>query len=404
MTGTASPLIRPLRFLALATVPGAFGMAAPALADTQAGADVSVSGRIASNPFLQEVAVSSLSGSVHVDPWLRIIEERTRVELRGAFGANVYTRDQGTDTTAAGRLTASHEISSYVGISGGIGYRWSNASLHNYLLARDSAADEPPLPTAPLPDVTLGGRRTRTQSLDANLGLNVRPSERDQVSLALGAARSKFGSGIASDYDNLTASVGYSRRLSERTSITADVQVARANYLDTRTGDGTIITPQAGLEYQISQRLSVGFSAGASFGRTHRADGSIQKFTSFSGDVRLCNTGQRTVLCLSGGRTAQATAVGGIVTVTNASLSYDYQLGERDTLTLTGRYSKNDISTRQLGSANEFYGASATFARRFNRRISVFVNPSFSKLADKVTPRKANYQLEAGLRFRFGAI
>ncbi len=403
MTRPATQLTRSIRIIALTIAPGTFSFGAPAMAETRAGVDLSASGKIASNPHEQVVTKTGVAGSVKIDPWIRIVGEQSGVELRGNFTVDRYAQDYGTDTTASVRLNAERRLSPYVGISGGASYQTSRAGIHDLLLSRDTAADVVPPPTTPLPDVTFGGIRIRAETIDAHLGLDIKPSPHDQLHLNFGASRSRFDSINASNYDSYSAGLGYARTLSERTSATASIQISKSDYLNTRAGDGTIITHLVGIQRQFSQTLTLSASVGASFSRTHRADGSLQNFTSLSGQLRLCNAGIRSTLCLSAARTAQPTAIGGIAAVSSVAFALDNQLGQRDRLSLTAQYSKNDRSTGVLGGGSQFYGASASVTHEFNRRFTAFITPSFSKTIDQVTPRKANYQMEVGLRFRFGA-
>jgi hypothetical protein len=252
--------------------------------------------------------------------------------------------------------------------------------------------------------VSLSGLRTRAKNFDSNLAFHLEPSSHDSVNVYLGASTARYNGIGNSDFNYYSAGVSYGRKLSAHTSLTASVVVAKSDYLHTRLGDGTIITPQAGVEHQFSPTLTFGISGGASIARTHRADGSLENFTSFSGQAHLCNLGNHSSLCLTAARMAQPTANGGLSAVTSISGTYTNQFNLKNTVSMNVQYSKNDSSTPLQIGASEFYGMSASLAHNFNRRISAFITPSFSKITGNLSPHESDFQLQAGVRFRFGAL
>lgn len=405
MTGSANALARPLRIVALTIVPGSLCLGGPALAETRAGVNISASGKVATNPFQQVDGETAFAGSATIAPWLQIIGDQSSINLNGNVTVDEWTQDYGTDTSAAVRLDAQKQLSPYFSISGGGGYSTTRSGIQQALLSRNTPADELLPPTTPLPDVTFGGVQTRTESFNARLGLGWKPGPRSNVDLTVAGYGSRFDSLDGADYNNLSANLGYSHKLTDRTSITANVGFSKSDYLDTRAGDGNIITPQVGVDWMIGSTWTLGASAGASFAKTHRADGSHDNFTSFSGNVRLCNTGERAVLCVNAAQAAQPTALGGISTVLSVGVSYDRRLGERDNLILTARYSSSDHDSDVTSEGTqEFYGASATLNHEFSRRFTAYVSPSYSKVSDTIGSREANFQLDVGVRFRLGAI
>jgi hypothetical protein len=374
------------------------------MADTRAGLDLSTSAKVATNPFLEPVHFTSFAGSASVDPWLQIKDPQSLVELRGNFTVDAYTQHYGTDTSGDAQLNASKQLSPYVGISGAAAYRTAITGIHTLLLTGNtSATTAQPVPTTPLPDVTLSGLRTRSKTFDGHLGFDLKPSSRDTLNFYFGASLARYNDINTSDYNYYSAGLTYAHALSAHTSLQAIVVVAKSDYLRTRAGDGTIVTPQVGIEHQFSPTLTFGFSGGASISQSHRADGSLENFTSFSGQAHLCNRGERTTLCLNAARMAQPTANNRVSAVTSVSGVYSNQFSLKDFVSLTMQYSKNDNPGIQFG-ASQFYGMTASETHNFTRRFAGFISPSFSKITGNFTSAQSNFQVDVGLRFRFGAL
>lgn len=404
MKNSQSSFATPIRIVSLVLAPASFGLATPAIAETQAGASISLGGMAATNPFQSSPAQSGVSATAELSPWVRLVDEQSTVEVRGSVRVNQYTEQLGRDVTAAANLNGSHRLSSTASVSGSLGYLTSRAGLHSSLLSRNAAADASIPFTSPLPDVAFGGDRSRTETFNANLGVDFSVSPRDKIGTSFSAARSHYRSALASSHNFFNGGLNYSHSLSDLTSLTASVVVGKSVYSDTRAGDGTIITPQVGIRRRLSTNIEFSASLGASFARTNRGDGTIQSVTSLSGTVRLCRTHEYSAMCLNAARAAQPTAIGGVRTTTTVSVNYDDRVSRRDTIGLTATWTRNDDASLVIGGGPaSFYGASASVRREFSRRLSVFVTPSYSKFTNGVRSRN-NAQISAGLRFSFGAM
>lgn len=405
MTNGCTRIARPLRLAALAIAPGSFCVGTPANADTRMGAEIAAGGSVESNPYLAGGASSDIAASLQISPWLQVSGGTWTVDGRGDFSVRKYTKSaNGTNTTGGASLSGTKELSPYVGLSGGLRYATSTNGI-NFGFANVGPNDPLPPPTTPLPDISLGGTRTRTTSLAADIGLDVRLSAMDQVGASVTASRQTFGSSAGLDYDYLNAGLNYSRALSERTALTASARLGKSSYRNTDVGDGTIITPTAGVEHQLSEFISLSASIGASFARTKRGDGTTNSFTSLSGEARVCRKHGGAV-CLTATRSAQPTAAGGINAVTNVSLTYDKRLSRQDSIVLSAGFaSSKEDDGAGLGqlSAAKYYDAGAVWTRSWSRRLSMYVTPGFSRIEN--SSRAFNgYTLSAGLRFSIGAI
>src|SRR3546814_766867 len=171
------------------------------------------------------------------------------------------------------------------------------------------------------------------------------------------------------------------------------------DYLGRRTGDSVILSPRAGIRQQLSDRLSLVADAGISYVRTKLGNGSHSTLVSFAGSVGLCDRLPNRSLCVSAGRSAQPTALGGVSTVTTASVNYDARLSRVDRVSLAGRYGRTNEDGVGLPGVRitDFLGASATYSRDLNDRIAFTVTPGYSKIFDDVQPPSANSSLMFGV-------
>lgn len=406
MTSARNPLASPLRLAVLAIAPGSICIGSAANADTRMGVNIAAGGSVESNPYLTANSSADASGSLQIDPWLNIGDDISSVELRGNLNVQKYTqRANGTDISGSADLSTSRRLSPYVSLSGGLNYVTTRNGT-NLTFVNVSPTDPLPPPTIPLPDITLGGARIRTQSMAGTLGMSVRLSPLDQAGASFTASRFSSNSGLGRDYTFLNGGLNYSRTLSDRTSLTASVRYSRSNYAGSREGDGTTVTPEVGIRRTLSPSMTLSASLGASFTRSTRADGTVQKFTSLSGEARICRKQDTTGMCFVAARSAQPTALGGITAVTSVSFNYDKRLSRRDTMTLglgfNGTSNSGDTAISGLQTSQSYF-ASGTWERNFDQRLSMFVSPSYSRIKNSSNSYNS-FKLSAGVRYRFGAI
>lgn len=399
------PRTNRLRLVVLAVAPGSICLSAPAIADTRMGMDLSAGGSVESNPYLTG-SRTDVAASLQVDPWLRVTDEVSSVDFRSNLTLRRYSQNaNGTDLSGTASLATSRRLSPYVSLNGGLNYSTSRNGI-NLGFANVGPNDPPPPSTTPLPDIALAGTRTRTQTIDGNLGISARLSPLDELGASFNASRTTNNSRSSRDYNYLNGGINYSHTLSERTSITGSVRYGRSNYVGTRTGDGTIITPEIGLQHTVSATITLSASLGASFTRSTNEDGSTTKGTTLSGQARVCRIADRAGMCLIAARSAQPTSLGNISTVTSVAISYDKRISRRDSIGVSVNFAENSDAARlnvTRQEASKFYTASATWSRNFNPRLSAYLNPSYSRVVTSSNSRDS-FRLSAGLRLRFGAI
>jgi hypothetical protein len=385
--------------------PGPLCVGTPANADTRAGVYVSAGAVLESNPYLASGGVGDVALSMQVDPWLKLSDSVSSVDLNGDLSLRQYTKSSnGTEITGTVGAFASRRLSPYFSVSGGVNYMTSLNGI-NLGFANVGPTDPLPPPTTPLPDISLGGTRTRTHSASANVGFSLLLSPRDQIGGSFTASRSTYGSTAGRDYDYLNGALNYSRSLSKHTSLTASVSYGQSYNHGTEIGDGTIITPELGIEMTLNDRLTFSASFGASFARSKLPDGTTVQSTSPSGQIRLCHSLPNGGMCLQAEQSAQPTGHGTIDTVTSIAASYDTRLSRRDSISFSLGFdrNKNDTAFVAVPETSKYYSAGGSWSHEFGRRLSMYVSPSYSRITNSSTSSNS-FALSAGLRLSLGAI
>lgn len=376
----------------------------------QASVDVSVGGSVASNPFLYEDGKAAGSMSVNVAPQLIFEDEVSRTVIGGNLRLAQYTNRYGTDI--AGRLQVSDErlVDERTTLRIGASVLSSRSALQDGLLSVERPQPGPgPLlpPVLPPIDTTIAGTRSRVTSLNASIGVSYSLDEVSSINLSTSLSAAYFGNDVGFDYRTIGTQLGYQRKLSDRTSINIGVQGSLVDYLGRTTGDSRIVSPTIGVQHQLSDRISVSASAGVSNVRTDVGPGGHREVTSFAGSLGICNENDRQSMCLSASRSAQPTALGGVSTVSSIAAVYNFQASSVDRFSLAARYGKTDQRANSLSGfpifrVTEIVGASGSYSRELNDRLTLSVTPSYSKIYDAASKRDANFALMVNLTMRFG--
>ncbi|MDE2403603.1 MAG: hypothetical protein KGM17_02670 [Sphingomonadales bacterium] len=408
MSGLVERPAQPLRAIALSIAPGALCIAVPAVARTEAGVEVGVSGTVSSNPDLVNNPKTGVSGVGTIVPWVRFESELSTIAVMGNLEYQKYTNRYSSHVTAWASVNANRRLSENVSVAGGLTYRRTSTVLDTFLATGAGSvipgSGEVQIPTAPIPDVSFGNGRTRSESYEGSLSLSVTPGERSSLSASAGFQLSRYPSLTGANSNNLHGSLGYNYQLSQRAGVNASVSFARYDFLGTRVGDGWTVTPQLGGSYRLNESVSLSGSLGASLSRSHRPDGTIREFTVFSGDLSLCKTAKRTKYCLNASRSAQSTALGGASAVNQVKFNMARAIGQYDSFSADINYSRYDSPTilGVVGRVSQFYGVSSSYSHSFaGRRLSAVVTPSFVRLTDD-NGSKNNFEIRIGVRYRFG--
>lgn len=401
--------IRPLRKLAstaLAAACACGSVPAFAQSEPELAVDVSVGGGVATNPFLAADSKTSGFATVGIAPSIVIEDELGETRIGGNLLLTHYIQRYGSDISGSidGSTTRRLDEQTSVRISASASTARS-ATRDGLIFGSAPTEVQGPLipPSLPVIDTTIVGTRARTTSIGASLGISHLLDELSSVSADIALNGTYIGDNVGLDYRSATSMLGYQRKVAPRTTITASAQIGAVDYIGQRTGDSVIVSPRVGIQQQLSDRLSLVANAGISYVRTVVGGGHSEQI-SFSGDVGVCDRGPNGNLCFSAGRNAQPTALGGVSTVTTASLNYNARLSRVDQISVGARYGRTnqDGAGLPLARKTDFVGTSATYSRDLNDRLALTVTPSYAKIFDDTQPSTANYSLMFGLTIKLG--
>ena len=397
----AAPLV--LASLSLSLVPGVRSAAQT----TRISTDVSAGVAVGTNPYLQGGDnTSGVSAFFEVAPMLTYEDEVSSLTLRGRARIQPYLERYSADDALSLDLNVTRKLSDRLSVRGAAGFQTNRSSAQDILLDRQISLT-PVIGLNPLlSDISFIGQRTRTTSLNAQVGATWRPSEIEQGDVDVGTGVQRFGRRDLADYRYANQQFRYSRSISERTSLTAAVGFSEVDYLGRRAGDAFIVSPRIGIEQQIQQSWRLSASAGLSQTRIRRIDDRYSTRNTIALQGSLCQDRARGRLCFNADRSSQPTALGDVRSVTTVGAAFTQRLSDRDELLVNANYSRTSeprLGGRGGGAAS-FAGASAEFTRKLNDRFSWFAGASFADIYQTNNPRRANYQARAGIRYRFGDV
>lgn len=378
---------------------------APVFGQARTTVDVTLGAKVATNPFLVDGNPPTVgAATLQVDPSVYLEENLTTYRLDGSGRLDRYSKAYGTDASGRLALSIARRLSERTTLTLAGNGATTLGGVQDLFRVGDITDGQ--LPPDVINDVSTTGTRLRQYNYGANARLQSRLSARGNLDIGGGVAFSDLSGPLGRNLRQFSADAGYSHVLSDRVSVGGRFAFANVNYLGQQIGDGNIYAPSLTARFRLSERLSADLGAGLSFARIDNAAGITSRSTAFTAQASLCNTGERTNLCLAGSRAVQPTFLGGVSTVTSVSLRYDIQLAEYDRLSISGRYGRTNqpvFSLAQFGANEaEIYGANATYSRRLSERVYLTLSPSFSNANRQGLSRDANYQALVGIRIRFG--
>lgn len=391
--------------VALASLPLLLVPEANSLAQTTTfSTDVSAGVSAGTNPYLKGGDhTAGASVFVEVVPLLTYEDEVSSLALRGRARLEQYVKRYSTDDALGADLNVTRRLSDRLSIRANAGFQTNRSSAQDILFGRQISL-EPVVGLDPvLSDVSYVGRRARTTSINAQVGASYKPSEIERGDIDVGTGLQRFGTKGLADYRYANEQVGYSRSVSERTAVTARIGFSQIDYLKRRAGDAHIISPRLGIEQQLSEGLRLNASAGISHNRIRRIDGTYSSGTTFALNGSLCQDRARGKLCLTADRSSQPTALGDVRTVTSFGAGWTRRLSDRDELLVNANYSRtSEPRIANRGGPATFLGASVEFTRKLNQRFAWFASGTYADIYQRNNPRRANFQAQAGIRYRFG--
>ena len=382
---------------------------AAAQTEPRVSVDVSLNGAADGNPFLEAGGKSALSATLQVDPKVYWADETTSVVVDASLRMTQYFERYGNDIGGRIGVSATRKLNTRTSLTASAGFQTSRSTLQDFFLGSLGAPlDLVQFPEVIFTDVTTAGRRTRIQSLNAQVGVDRVLSGDEAINIFGSTSYSRFGG--SDQFDFRTGSIGarYRKQMSERTSVNAGVTGTIADYIRTNDGDARIINPQVGIENKISERVNWTANVGVSLASVNNAFEESRNKAYVTGAFSICDKGVESGLCGSISRSAEPTAFGGVRAVTNIAAIYDKQLSRNDRLILSGRYGQTSQANAPLTATgvrnSQVYGVSGTYSKEFNERLSFAVTPSFSKVVERRQLNEANYAITMGIRIRLGKL
>lgn len=370
----------------------------PAFAQEVTGSiDLSASVGYSNNPFLETGGKGSGYVEGTIRPNLAVTDDRGQTNFGAYYSRQEYFRRyDGTNS---------------YGVSGQGKRRLSENVDVRALLAFDSsiigAGDpdgnqviDPGLP--PNPDIGLIGVRQRRKLLSSSVGMTVRPSARDSVSVDLNASQTWYGNRQPFNLDYVTygGQVGYSRALSERSTVGVSVAYTEIDY--ERAGqDARIITPRVTYSTSFAPGWTLNAGAGVSISTLKLLTGN-ETSTDFAGNIEVCREDQLGNLCFGGSRTSSATGYGGVRQATDLYLRYNRRISEKGSMHADVSYSINDRNSAALiRGKQEYLTASAGYSHRLSERLSLNADAGYRDTYGLFSPR-ADIWGRLGVSYRLG--
>jgi hypothetical protein len=380
--------------------------------DVEAGAGYST------NPQLSFVNDSgSAQGYISLHGVHTMITDRTTTLISAFAQETAYTHNYGSNESLS--LTARHDaavnehLSLYV--DGAAGYD-KNGLLDTRVIGVPVV---PPLPGAPdiPPQVLPSGSDFLAVSgkhyfFSADGGGQLALSALDSLDFSSGVRRSVFhdgslvSGGLANTaYWSIPASIGYSRRVSPRAQVGGRVAFDYTDY------DGSTkfwsVTPQVTANLQLSERTSLNGAIGASF--TSIDNGiTTRHSTGLSGNIALCNSGERSHLCVRAAVDQETATVAGPAKTISGGIDYSRQLDANSSILLSvdaSRYSQPvSVITGQNFSSSTYFRAAAGYTRQFGHRLFGGINLAARKLSQRGPDPQGDFNASLFIRYRFGDV
>ena len=376
-------------------------------AQSRAAVDVTVGARAATNPYDASGKNSAaVAISLGVNPSLTIVHELSTLALSGSAKVDQYLSRYGTDVSARANADYERRLSEAATVGATATFSTTRSGISDLLRNGDALGT---IAGAPIPIseqlIDVAGIPSRQNRYSFAIRANVRPSDFDTFQASTGIALSRVSSGQGRNYRQLYTNLGYSRTLSQSTSLTAQLAFADVDYAGCRDGDGQIISPLVGVNVRLDPTLTLAISGGVSIARIEQT-GRKRTQAGLAAQGSLCKRGELTNICLTGSRDTQPSSLGGISRATSIGFNIDRRLSPSSTIGATARYGRTDQPTASRDEfgfrRTEFVSASATYSRRLSERVFLTISPGFDKVTDGVRARRANYEIMAGIRIRFG--
>ena len=392
-------VLRPSRLaliapLGLVSLPGVAYAESDIRVSAEARADVGYS----ANPFSVSTGdTGTASATLAIAPKVKLVNERSVFTLSASaeylhyferYG-DVGNYDVGLDYTG----TPVEHIKTHFNVRYDSAIIGGNTQVFGVV--------DPTLPTLPVTsgtDLSLFGTRDRRETLRGTGDVTVELSARDSLLVSGFYVRSRYGQFAAlGNNDGYGGSVGYSRVVSEHLRLGVQGSAAQYNY-GGALGDSRIYSVQGAFSATLSARWKADGAVGVSFVERSAFGNS----TTFSGNLRLCNTTTRANFCLNASRAVLPTGISGTQNETAVDASYSYRITEHGSIFGTVGYTTNANNQLNVSSQNEYFRASLGYEHVLRRNLRLVVGSQYRKILGGLAVSGADYGGQVGVRVSFG--
>ncbi len=391
--------------------------AAPASAQEQRlSIDVSASGDAATNPYLVNgTSTEALSATIQFEPRISFVTEGGRFDVTALVQLRQYVSKYGLEDNYALRGNWNERASDQLTLRANFNASQTEANTGISSLQSPGTVDPgdagnlPQIPSgqfdpALLPDPTSLGQRSKMTNFDAAFGASYQLGAFETISGDVGGRIVRYDNPNLDDFNSLFQEISYARMLDDQTTVGLVFSASVADYSNVRFADSLSISPLLSVSYRASEYLTISGAAGLAFTRISR-DAPLDDVwvNSLSLRAQVCNRNSLSSLCLTGVRSPQPSASGGVRTANALNLDYSRKMSSVDRLSLGAAYTLNGqpLANNLATQSFDRYTLRAQYDHDFEQRLAGFANATFSD-SFKGTDRKSNIAVSVGVRMGFG--
>jgi hypothetical protein len=384
---------------------------------TRTGIDITASVETANNPVLTENdADLTLAGRIEIRPFLQTSSEASTFRLEAFASAREFASDYDLEDRYGATAQFATRVSERVELFANAGIYTSNGRLSSIInqpgtLVTDPTITDPTVVALPIDralgnDITLIGADGRTTTITADVGIEVKLTDRLSFGADAGYQDVSLSQFPLQEYDSYNTEAALTYQVSDRTSVGVFGGYRNTNYDDINLADAQTYIGALNLAHQLDESWSINLSGGLARTRIEETPISPgRNVTGFTSRVGLCNRGTRRNACISYRRSPLPTSFGGVRNSDTLGLSYSETVSERDSISVGANYTTTAASLGGIQTipAVDLAGVNASYNRSFNERLSGYVFAGVSRLYRDDVQTDPSISIGIGLRLRIGS-
>lgn len=383
----------------------------------QTSVTVSTGASVETNPYNEiDSGGASVAATAEIRPLARWRSELSTIDLSGLATFRQFARRYGLEDNYGANANITTRLSEQFTVWSSGGFNYTQGGFNNFgrrglLPSNPIVATPGPEPVLPLPDpsvidVAVLGQQMRTTLFNVGFGGSARLGAFSSVSFSTYGNASRFKDSRFGEFNSVGGQVSYNHQLNESLSVGVIANGSRTDYLRTRVGDARTVSLMGSVNYRLGERWSLSGSAGLANTRSQQPLGfPDSKFSSLTAQLGFCRQGEYGRLCFTGSRSPQPSAFGDVRVNNSVQADYSHRLSERETVTVSGSYAHTGRGRGIVQSqpAQTFVSGALRYDKQLRERLTFFTATNFSKITSSDFPRGANFGVNAGLQYRFGA-